>query len=131
MRKIFPQYGFILTLLLALAMSASCGVQRPQVDSIADAIVVTSADIRSAAQVVKSLCGNTVENGPCAAGSLISTETKDSFKRSLQSALDLVASANRLRAAGNAAAAGDKLALADAIILALQAEITRRQGGLQ
>ncbi|KKL12275.1 hypothetical protein LCGC14_2537370, partial [marine sediment metagenome] len=76
---------------------------------------------------VHGLCGNKVPNGPCADGSVISTSTKDGFKRSLQEALDVVVSANRLLAAGQAVDAKDKLAFADAIIKGLMAELARRQ----
>jgi len=78
-------------------------------------------------QIVQSLCGNVVEDGDCLTGALIDTNTKDSFKRTLQTALDFVSSAKQLNAAGNAVDASDKLALADSIVLALIAELERRQ----
>ena len=126
MNRLSHAYATILMLLLVFAASA-CVTPRPQIDSVADAIAVSSADIKSVAQTVQNLCMNTVEDGPCAAGSLISTDTKDSFKRSLQGALDYVSTAKRLLAAGQAVDASDNLALADAIILAIQAELERRQ----
>ena len=117
----------LIALFLSMSMLSGCATQRPKIDSMADAIVVTSADIESTAQIVKNLCRNIVEDGPCAAGSLISTSTKDSFKRSLQEAQDSVVAANRLLAAGKSVDAGDRLAFADAIILVLVAELERRQ----
>ena len=117
----------VAVLILSFFVLAACVTPRPTVDSIADAIVVTSADIESAAAIVKNLCGNTVPGGPCAMGSLISTSTKDSFKRGLQEALDGVVAANRLLAAGRSVDAEDRLAIADAIVKVLQAELLRRQ----
>lgn len=117
----------ISVLMLSFLMLAACVAPRPQINSIADAIVVTSSDIESTAQIVRNLCRNTAPGGPCAAGSLISTSTKDSFKRSLQEAQDGVVAANRLLAAGNSVDARDRLAFADAIVLALIAELERRQ----
>jgi len=117
----------ITVLILSFFVLAGCVTPRPTVDSIADAIVVTSADIESSAEIVKNLCGNTVPNGPCAPGSLISTSAKDSFKRSLQDALDGVVAANRLLAAGKSVDAEDRLAFVDAIVKQLQAELLRRQ----
>lgn len=120
-------YTFVATLLLALTMLVACVTPRPPVDSVADAILVTSADIKSVAQTVQNLCMNEVEDGACTPGALIETDTKDSFKRSLQEALDYVSTAKRLLAAGKAVDADDYLALADSIILAVQAELARRQ----
>ena len=126
MNRLSHVYATVLMLLLVFAASA-CVTPRPQIDSVADAIAVSSADIKSIAQTVQNLCMNTVEDGPCAATSLMSTNTKDSFKRSLQDALDQVSTAKRLLAAGKAVDANDKLALADAIIMAIQIELERRQ----
>ncbi len=117
----------VAVLILSCVMLAGCVTPRPEIDSVADAILVTLADIESSAEIVKNLCGNTVPNGACAPGSLISTSTKDSFKRSLQDALAGVVAANRLLAAGRSVDAEDRLAFADAIVKALQAELLRRQ----
>ncbi len=117
----------IAVLILTSVMLCACVTPRPQVNSVADAIIVSSADIESAAQTVQNLCGNTEPGGPCAAGSLISTTSKNSYKRQLQDALDGVKTANRLLAAGNATAAGNRLDQVDAIVLALTAELARRQ----
>ena len=118
MNRLSHVYATILMLLLVFAASA-CVTQRPKIDSVADAILVTSSDIKSAAQIVQNLCMNEVEDGACAPGALIETDTKDSFKRSLQEALDYVSTAKRLLAAGKVVDADDYLALADAIILAI------------
>jgi hypothetical protein len=115
----------ILPILLAFSL-LGCVTPRPPVESVADAIVVTAADIESVAQTVKTLCGNLEPGGPCADGAAISTETKAMLKIRLQTAQDALVAANRLLAAGQSVDASDKLAVADAIIRALQAELARR-----
>lgn len=117
----------LLKILAIFTLLAGCATPRPEVDSVADAILVTSADIESAAQTVQGLCGNLTPGGPCAAGAAISTETKESLKVRLQQAQDAIVTANRLLAAGLPADAEGKLALAESILLALQAELARRQ----
>jgi hypothetical protein len=112
--------------LLVLAMLTACVTPRPEVNSVADAILVASADIESSAQTVKALCGNLSPGGPCAEGAPISTDTKERLKSQLQQAQDSVVVANRLLAAGQGADAADNLAVAEAIIVALKAELARR-----
>ena len=63
-------YNTIVVMLMCL-MFASCSLlptQRPEIHDVADAIAVTSTDIKSTAQIVQSLCGNVVEDGDCLAG---------------------------------------------------------------
>ena len=122
-----PAIVGLIALLLSISMLSGCVTQRPKVDSVADAIVVTSADIESIAQTVKNLCRNTVPDGPCAPGAVISTRTKDRFKDRLQDAQDTVVASNRLLAAGKSVEAGDRLSRAEAVIMAIQAELERRQ----
>ena len=116
----------LMPLFFVLFLSA-CVTPRPKIDSVADAIVVTSADIESTAQTVQKLCGNTVPDGPCAPGAVISTRTKDRFKERLQDAQDTVVASNRLLAAGKSVEAGDRLSQAEIVIMAIQSELERRQ----
>lgn len=103
-----------------------CVTPRPPVNSISDAIVVTASDIETAAVQIREMCGNTVPDGPCAAGALIDTDLKGRMKTSLQSGLDAVKLANRSLAANNAAQAGSSLDRAEAILRVIQAELARR-----
>jgi hypothetical protein len=112
--------------LIALVLLIGCVTPRPQTDNVADAILVTSADIESAAQTVKTLCGNLEPGGPCMPGAAISTETKESLKIRLQEAQNAVVLADRLLENGLPIDAASKLALAESIIIILQAELARR-----
>ena len=113
--------------IILLPIMVSCVTPRPAVNSVADAILVASADIESAAQTVKALCLNEAPGGPCLPGATISTETKESLKDQLQRAQDAVVTANRLLANGLPTDAQERLDFAESIILALQAELARRQ----
>lgn len=113
-------------LIITVLFLSACVAPRPEINSVADAIVVTSADIETAAQTVKNLCGNVEAGGPCMAGALISTETKEGFKLNLQKAQDSIVVANRLLASGSVNEAADKLAIAESILRILQAELARR-----
>lgn len=116
----------ILAGLMALLMFSGCNVlQRPQVDSVADAIAVTAADVETTAQTVKRLCGNTRPGGDCARGATLSTDQKESLKNGLQDVLDGLSVANLALATGNAIEAGDSLARTQAILAVLRAELTR------
>ncbi len=116
----------MLALLLATVMLAGCETQRPKVDSISDAIVVTAADIESIATVVKDLCRNTAPGGPCAPGAAISTATKESLKDDLQSAQDSLTAANRMLAAGDGAGAQGRLNQVELVLALVRDELERR-----
>lgn len=90
---------------------------RPEVDSIADAIVVTAADIETAAQQIGRACGNTEPDGPCAPGALISTSDKDRLAEDLQEALDSLLLANQALAADEGIEADNRLARAKSLLL--------------
>lgn len=122
-----PAWVGIFAMLLACLMLSGCGTQRPQIDSLSDAIVVTAADVETAAQTVKSLCRNERPGGPCAPGALISTNTKERLKSALQSVLDGLSTANVALAAGDSIDAGDRLARTQALLAVLSAELTRLQ----
>ena len=115
----------IFAILLACLMLAGCGIQRPQTDSISDAIAVTAADVETAAQTVKDLCRNTVAGGPCADGALISTATKERLKEQLQDVLDSLRAADRLLASNDSISAQTRLGRTQALLAILSAELAR------
>ncbi len=115
----------IVAILLTCLMLSGCGMQRPQVDSVADAIAVTAADVETAAQTVKSLCRNIEPGGPCADSAIISTAQKESLKNGLQDVLDGLSLANLAVANGDLVGAGDGLARTQAILAVLSAELAR------
>lgn len=119
-----PAVG-ILAVLLACLMLSGCGIQRPQTDSISDAIAVTAADVETAAQTVKDLCRNTIAGGPCATDALISTATKERLKRQLQDVLDGLRTADQLLAANASNTAQDRLSRTQALLAILSAELAR------
>ena len=122
-----PASVSILALLLACFMLASCGIQRPHIDSAADAIAVTSADIETAAQTVKDLCQNIEPGGPCAPTSIISTQRKESFKVSLQKMLDTLRTADLALTMGQEAKSDEYLARTESMLLILKSELARYQ----
>jgi len=120
-----PWLTGILAGLLALSMLSGCVTPRPKIDSIADGIAVTAADIETAAQTVKSLCRNTEPGGPCAADALISTDTKERLKNQLQEMLNALTVANLALSAADTSQAQTKLQQTTALLLILQAELAR------
>ena len=121
-----PLAGF-LAIVLACSMLASCGIQRPQINSISDAIAVTAADIETSAQLVKNLCLNTVPGGPCAPGAILSTEAKESLKTQLVRMLDLLRAADMALSISDNLEAEDRLAQVQALLMILRAELAREQ----
>ncbi len=117
----------ILAILLACFALSGCAAQRPQIDSIADGIAVTAADVETAAQTVRSLCRNAQPGGPCAVGALISTRQKESLKNGLQDVLDGLSIANLALAMDDFSGAKTKLARTQAILAVLSAELARMQ----
>lgn len=113
-------------ILLSFLLLFGCATPRPDIDSVSDAIVVASADVESIATTVQRLCRNEVPGGDCASGALITTAAKERMRNQLQTAQDSIVAANRLLAAGETVEAGDKLSLAEALVIALQAELARR-----
>ncbi len=122
-----PVFVGILAGLLALLMLSGCAAQRPQIDSIADGIAVTAADVETAAQTVRSLCRNAQPGGPCAVGALISTSQKESLKNGLQDVLDGLSVANLALSMDDYSGAQTKLARTQAILAVLSAELARMQ----
>lgn len=117
----------LILLALATLPVLGCGtLERPKVDSVADAIVVTAADIESLATEVRTLCGNTVPNGPCDPLSPLKTSDKDRIKSQLQDAQDALVDANRALAVADAVEADNDLARATAILTVIQAILTER-----
>lgn len=110
-------FGAILGGVLALAMFSGCASQRPGVDSVSDAIVVTAADIETIAQQVRRACGHTTPGGRCVPGALIDTDTKNDLARRLQDALDAVKLANVALINDEAIEADNKLARARTILM--------------
>ena len=68
-------YQAVLAVLLATLIG--CVTPRPEIDSVSDAIVVTAADVETAAQQVQRACGNLEPNGDCRIGAPIDTATKN------------------------------------------------------
>ena len=122
-----PLAAGILATLLACLMLSGCGIQRPQIDSVADGIAVTASDVETTAQTVQRLCRNERPGGPCANGALISTEQKESLKNGLQDVLDGLSMANLALATNDTVGAKDGLARTNAILAVLRAELTRLQ----
>lgn len=121
-----PLAGF-LAIVLACSMLASCGIQRPQINSISDAIAVTAADIETSAQLVKNLCLNTVPGGPCAPGAILSTEAKESLKAQLVRMLSVLRAADMALSVNENLEAEDRLAQVQALLMILRAELARAQ----
>ena len=116
-----------LTVILCVLAVAGCGINRPVIDSVADAIAVTAADIETAAQTAQRLCGNTVPDGPCRPGALLDTGTKDEIKNQLQDALDYLSDANRALAADEGARASGFLNRAEALLVVVEAVLRERE----
>ena len=120
-----PWYVGILAGFLAMAMLSGCGIVRPDIDSTADAIAVTAADVETAAQTVSHLCLNVVPGGDCAEGAPISTGQKESLKNGLQDVLDGLSLANLALATQDNSGASSQLARTRALLSVLQAELAR------
>ena len=121
-----PLAGF-LAIVLACSMLAGCGIQRPQIHSISDAIAVTAADIETSAQLVKNLCLNTVPGGPCAPGAILSTEAKEKLKAQLVRMLDVLRAADMALSVNENLEAEDRLAQVQALLMILRGELARAQ----
>ncbi len=121
-----PAVG-IIAILLACFMLSGCGTTRPPIDSMADAIAVTAADVETAAQAVKSLCRNTQPGGPCASNAAITTEQKEGLKDGLQEVVNGLNFANMAVSNDDIAGANGGLARTNALLAVLQAELTRLQ----
>lgn len=121
-----PLAGF-LAIVLACSMLAGCGIQRPQINSISDAIAVTAADIETSAQLVKNLCLNTVPGGPCAPGAILSTEAKESLKAQLERMLSVLRAADMALSVNENLEAEDRLAQVQALLMILRGELARAQ----
>ena len=113
-------------LALTITFSAGCATQRPEVNSLSDAIVVTSADIESLATELRRMCGNTVAGGPCRSGSLVSTTSKNHLAGQLRTALEAVKTANLALIQDEAIDAENHLARAHSILVLVREEVDRR-----
>lgn len=109
-------------LILTLGLETACSLL-PPVDSVGDAIVVTSESIRRAAVNLKDACGNTVPDGPCAEGSSVSTATKQRLKGVLQEAAAAVQTADDMLEANDVVGAEGQLARARALLAVVHHEI--------
>lgn len=126
-RTCSPRLAGFLVIVLACSMLAGCGIQRPQIHSISDAIAVMAADIETSAQLVKNLCLNTAPGGPCAPGAILSTETKESLKAQLVRMLELLRAADMALSLNDNLKAEDRLAQVQALLMILRAELARAQ----
>ena len=122
-----PTLAGFLAIVLACSMLAGCGIQRPQINSISDAIAVTAADIETSAQLVKNLCLNTVPGGPCAPGAILSTEAKESLKAQLERMLSVLRAADMALSVNENLEAEDRLAQVQALLMILRGELARAQ----
>ena len=122
-----PKLAGFLAIVLACSMLAGCGIQRPQIHSISDAIAVTAADIETSAQLVKNLCLNTVPGGPCAPGAILSTEAKESLKAQLERMLSVLRAADMALSVNENLEAEDRLAQVQALLMILRGELARAQ----
>ena len=118
---------FIAFIALGTMVALGGCASRPTVDSLADGVAVTAADIETAAQTTARLCQNTVPSGPCAENALIDTELRDEVKGELQRALAYLNDANRALAADQAARADGLLNRATAILVVVEAILRERQ----
>lgn len=116
----------LIPLLLAFVI-IGCGTPVPRADSIEDAIVVTSANIETAADQLQDLCGNTVPRGQCRAGALVDTDTKERLRLQLQEALDAVRLANLAVSNDDNHDASDSLGRAQALLTLVRSELARRE----
>lgn len=122
-----PPWVAFLAVVMACFMLAGCGTQRPHIDSAADAIVVTAADVETAAQVIHDLCQNLEPGGPCADGAILSTAHKESLKATLQSILDTLRMADVALAAGDGLQSNAYLARTESMLRILKSELARYQ----
>ena len=86
---------------------------------------MTGAEIT---RLTRQLCGNTVPNGPCAPGAVITTEEKNSIKLKISQAREAVGIANELKRAGDDTGAQTKLQQADAVLAFIEQLLLARQG---
>ena len=114
--------------LLALVFFVAACAARPEIRNIEDGIAVTSADIKSVAEQVTRMCGNTVPDGPCTAGSLISTDDKQDIKARLQEASEQVVLANAAVNVRDTFEASDKLGQAEGILRLIREQLASMQG---
>ena len=120
-----PWFIGLAAIAVTTLMLSGCAGQRPKVDSLADAIVVTAADVETAAQTVNNLCRNEKPGGECAPYALISTATKNDLRDRLQKVNDGLRAANRALAADEVIEADDYLARAKSLLEVLEDEIER------
>lgn len=113
-------------LIVCLLVLSGCGLNRPGIDSIADGIAVSAADIETLAQVTQEMCGNTTPRGDCLPGALVSTETKNEIREQLQQALSYLNDANRALAADETARASDFLTRTETILVVVEAIVRER-----
>src|SRR5262245_25980545 len=109
--------------ILSLAILAGCASF-----NFDSALGATSVAIETLANRVVDACKAAEPGAPCAPApvGLISSETRDRMKASLQAAHDSYAVAVQARIAGDMAGATGSLEAASTILDALEAELTRR-----
>lgn len=119
-----PLVGLLALIVAAVGLSG-CATKRPPIESISDAIVVTSADVEIASDTLLSLCGNTVPRGPCRAGAVISQETNARIAQNLTNVVDGVERASNALAADELLDANDEIGRARSLLTIIRAELAR------
>ncbi|MEO1035237.1 MAG: hypothetical protein AAFX44_06710 [Pseudomonadota bacterium] len=125
--------SFRAIVLAGIAIILTACVQRPDIKSVTDAILVTNADVEAVAIQVADLCDNIFNqvddspSGECAVGALIDTALKNELKQQLSDTADLISNANQARVIGNATRADGLLAQADALLAFVETTLSEKQ----
>lgn len=109
-------------LLLALFVGTGCATT-----SFNDQLGAAYVSIDTVADAAYALCGNTVPDGACADGSVISTGEKNQIKRELQAALRGLDLARALKSEGDGELAQMRLDSARGFLRAAQKYLEARE----
>ncbi len=109
-------------LLVAAALSLLVGACA----NMANAIGAGYLTLDTLADTAYAECANPTPQDPCAETSLLTTQQARDIGDELQRAKDALDDANRAYDAGEAALAGDKLELANAVLQSVKATLTAR-----
>lgn len=113
----------LLTLFLVLVTGCAT-VERPEVDSLSDAIATKASEIESVATQVHILCGNTEPGGDCLPGAVLDTDTKNDLRDRLQEAQDIIVLANTVLAVNDEVGAQGRLLQVESILRLIREELS-------